>query len=259
MPSSYAHYRFGVQLLPTLPPEIREIISRHRGLYDVGLHGPDIFLYYNPAMKTKVGGLSREIHSQSGAVFFSRLCQARLSEPAMAYLYGLLAHYSLDALCHPFVYCCTQEGSAEHMELESEFDRYLLDKDGKRPPHIQDCGRHIRLAEEECAVAAGFYPDVTAKEISRCVGNMALSLRLLASPRPLFRKAMTAVLGLTPQYSQLLIPENPDPNCARWDGELERLYQQALELYPRLLEQITALLARGEELGQEFAPAFDIY
>lgn len=262
MPSGYAHYRFGAQLLPGLPPEVRRTISRHRGLYDMGLHGPDIFLYYNPAVRNDVAKLSEKFHSQSGLTFFSRVCKRhRLepSEPARAYLYGLLAHYCLDALCHPFVYLHTRDGNLGHLEVETEFDRYLLDKDGKRPPHTQDCSLHMKLTEAQCAVAAGFYPNVTAGEIAQCTRNMARATRLLASPNPTFRKVMTAVLGITGKYSQMLMTQGPDPRCAPLDPELETLYDRALELYPRLLRQILANLTCGVALGQDFEPPFDIY
>lgn len=262
MPSGYAHYRFGTQLLPGLPPEVRRTIHRHRGLYDMGLHGPDIFLYYNPAVSNEISALSRKFHSQSGQTFFSRVCKRhRLepSEPALAYLYGLLAHYCLDALCHPFVYQHTKDGMLGHLEVETEFDRYLLDKDGKRLPHTRDCSLHMKLTEAECAVAAGFYPNVAAGEISRCTRNMARATRLLASPNPTFRKVMTAVLGITGKYSQMLMTEGPNPRCAGLSPELENLYHGALELYPRLLEKITANLSCGAALGRDFSPAFDIY
>ncbi len=258
MPAGYAHYRFGAQLLEALPREAGEIAQRHRALYDVGLHGPDIFLYYNPLRKNPVTPLSEKYHTQTGGAFFGRLCRKDLAEPELAYLYGVLGHYSLDALCHPLVYRCTREGAVGHLAMETEFDRYLLDKDGRRPPHIQDCSRHLKLSEDQCAVIAGFYPETSPGEIAQAVRNMAWSLRQLARPGRIFRKVMTFVLGLTP-YSQMLMPEAPDPLCAPWDGELEALYGQALERYPRMLEQITESLRSGRELGEEFKLPFDIY
>lgn len=41
MPSTYAHYRFGRDVLSGLPPALQGIIQDHRALYDLGLHGPD--------------------------------------------------------------------------------------------------------------------------------------------------------------------------------------------------------------------------
>ena len=45
MPAAYTHYRFGRDVLRLLPPEKRQIIASHRALYDIGLHGPDIFFF----------------------------------------------------------------------------------------------------------------------------------------------------------------------------------------------------------------------
>ena len=56
MPSTYAHYRFGVAMLPGLPGDVRRTIGRFRRLFDVGLHGPDIFYFIS---KT-AGTFSRE-------------------------------------------------------------------------------------------------------------------------------------------------------------------------------------------------------
>ena len=55
MPANYAHYRFGKQLLSGMCPNDRRSIQRFRRLYDMGLHGPDIFFYYNPLIKTATG------------------------------------------------------------------------------------------------------------------------------------------------------------------------------------------------------------
>ena len=52
MTANYAHYRFGKQLLPQLPADVRQCIQRFRRMYDMGLHGPDIFFYHNPLMKS---------------------------------------------------------------------------------------------------------------------------------------------------------------------------------------------------------------
>ena len=123
--------------------------------------------------------------------------------------------------------------------------------DGTRPRDL--------VTREECAVAADFYPQVTGADIARCTRNMSWATWLLTWSSPLYRKAMAAVLRFAPQYTQLVMPEEPNPLCAHLDRELEGLYQDALALYPRLLEQITANLRHGTPLGPDFAPAFDIY
>lgn len=42
MPSTYAHRRFGANVLDHLPAPLREKLEAHRELYDIGLHGPDL-------------------------------------------------------------------------------------------------------------------------------------------------------------------------------------------------------------------------
>lgn len=261
MPGKYAHYRFGAELLKTLPPEIRRTVNRHRALYDVGLHGPDIFFYHNPARQTAAGALGKKFHHQTGKEFFTRACKRHRLEPneaARAYLYGLLAHYCLDMLAHPVINHLTREGNPGHIELETEFDRYLLEKDGKLPPYAQDCSRHMVLNDAEAAEAAAFYPGATAGDVARAVKNMANVSRLLALPAGLPRKALDmGIHTVARKYRQFYMTEGPNPSCAHLDAELEAAYTEALARYPVLLKQIVAYLTCSVPLGSEFDPEFD--
>lgn len=260
MPSAYAHYRFGAQLLKRMPPDFCRTAQRFRQLYDVGLHGPDIFFYYSPLMKTSAGSLGSKLHHQSGIEFFTRACKRLRLEPSeggYAYLYGLLSHYCLDSVCHPFVNARAAEGKMGHVELETEFDRYLLVQDRKTPPSTQDISRHMKLTRGECATAASFYPAATASAISRSVRNMALATRCLTMPQGLPRNVMEKGLHkFGGKYAQFLMSDDPNPICAPLNGKLEALYNTALERYPRLWEQLTAHLAHNAPLGTDFAPEF---
>ena len=46
MPSTYAHYQFGQEVLKELPNDIKKIIIKNKESYDIGLHGQDLFFYY---------------------------------------------------------------------------------------------------------------------------------------------------------------------------------------------------------------------
>ena len=72
MPSTYAHRRFGADVLERLPAELQEKIAPYRELYDIGLHGPDLLFYYHAAKSTPVSALGNAMHEQPGAVFFER-------------------------------------------------------------------------------------------------------------------------------------------------------------------------------------------
>ena len=54
MPSCYAHYRFGVHVLQTLPEQVQKQIEANRNLFDLGLQGPDFFFFYRLGKNTLV-------------------------------------------------------------------------------------------------------------------------------------------------------------------------------------------------------------
>lgn len=254
MPSTYAHYRFGKQLLPTLPQDVQQCITRFRRMYDMGLQGPDFFFYHNPFLKTAAGALGHTFHSQSGQAFFTAACKAASTEAARAYLYGLLAHYCLDSQCHPFIEQKVKAGEGKHIPMEKEFERYLMELDGLENPHTQDLGRKIRLTRGECVTVAAFYPPATPGEVNSSVKFMAIALSFLAGKKRGFIGKI-----LEKSYPSLLehaIPEEADSTAQRTNSELLARFNRCLREYPQLLSQLEAHRKTGEELGENFAPTF---
>jgi len=254
MPASYAHYRFGKLLLPSLPPDVRQCIQRFRRMYDAGLQGPDFFFYFNPFLTTATGQLGKAFHQQTGQEFFPTACKAATSEAARAYLYGLLGHYCLDSVCHPFVNRLAQIGEAEHVPLESEFERFLLVKDGEASPHTFDAGKFLKLTRGECMTVAGFYPSATGGKVSRSIHLMALFLRLLAHPNRKLQERVLNAIG--PGLLAHRTPEESSDELAPYVSELYDLFGQALERYPGMLLQITEHLHTGTPLDPDFASTF---
>lgn len=254
MPASYAHYRFGKQILPALPSDVRQCIQRFRRMYDLGLQGPDIFFFYNPLMKTAVGDLSGKFHSQTGAEFFPAACIQAGSEAAKAYLYGLLAHYCLDSISHPFVRQKVAGGEASHTALESEFDRYLLALDGEPEPHTYDLSPKLKLTRGECMTVAAFYPPATGGNVNLSVKNMARLHKFGANKN----RARTQALlqKVKPALCEGLIPVEEVEAFVRMDSELLARFNRAVKQYPVLLEQLLTHMRTGEGLGEDFAPDF---
>ena len=115
MPSTYAHRRFGADVLVQLPRELREKITPYRPLYDMGLHGPDLMFYYRALQSNPVNRLGNAMHEQPGRVFFTRargvVNTARNKNAALAYALGFVCHFAgqhLPPLCgalHPGKRC----------------------------------------------------------------------------------------------------------------------------------------------------------
>lgn len=260
MPANYAHYRFGTALLSAMPADARRTVQRFRSLYDVGLHGPDIFFYYTPIFKSSTGALGVKYHGQTGQEFFQRVCRAvrmERSEAAMAYLFGVLSHYCLDSLCHPFVKEQASSGAATHMEIETEFDRFLLERDGKIPPHAQDLSQHLRLTPGECETVAKFYPAAGLQTVKDSMRSFLFATRLLCAPegarRTVLKKGMELFI---PDLTGMMMTTTPNPRCAHLNEPLLALYRQAAEQYPEMLSQLQANMTYNATFGKEFDRIF---
>ena len=254
MPASYAHYRFGKLLLPTHPADVRQTIQRFRRMYDMGLQGPDFFFYFNPFLHTSTGELGKVFHRQTGQEFFPVACKAATSDAAKAYLYGLLGHYCLDSICHPFVNQLVKIGEAKHVPLESEFERFLLALDKKPSPETYDMSKKMHLTRGECMTVAGFYPGSTG-------GKVALSIRLMAHFTKFLshgnrKQQMQILQKVAPGLHDHRIPAEEIPELAPYIRELQDLYGQALERYPHMLAQLNAHLKTGAGFGDDFTGDF---
>lgn len=258
MSAAYAHYRFASEVLPALDPAVRTQVSRFRGVFDTGAQGPDFFFYYNPLFPTVQRNLGTKFHSQTGTAFFAsavRRLKLNPSEVGTAYLYGVLAHYCLDREIHAYIHEKESEGCPfDHVEMESEFDRFLLTRDGKIPAHAQDLSRYVKLSRAECATVAELYPGAKARTVVVGVGNMRRLLKLFSSRN---RKTAEMVMRLGGKTAlQMLLPRTQAEGMEEIDRDMLAIYDHARTCYPVLAAQLTALKKTGAELGSEFDPVF---
>ena len=260
MPAVYAHYRFGSQMLSTMPGDIRRSVKRFRRLYDVGLHGPDLFFYYRPMLTTRIQKLGARFPEQTGPEFFSRVCRnLRLepSEAANAYLYGVLCHYSLDSACHPLVMEQCQEDNLEHTRIETAFDRFLMIRDGKASPERESLTQHLALTESECREAARFYPGAEAIHIRRSLKSMVQIRKLLSARDSMTGQLLRNTVGsASTEFAAMEMCPGEDNPWDTFAPQLLERYQQAALRFPELLLQLSAHLTYNAPLGEGFSPTF---
>lgn len=260
MPSIYAHYRFGKLILPRLPADVRGVIQRHRSLFDAGLQGPDFLFYYKPTSKNPINALARTFHYQTGAAFFAAACRnlhSDAGDPEQAYLYGLLGHYCLDALCHPYIREQSKDGNVSHNAIESEFERFLLELDGIKRPQTYPRSRLLKLAKADCRTVSRFYPGVTPEQVREATATMSRATGLMTCGNPIHRAAAKTVLRtLGTEQTGLLMPPKADPACAGHNEALLNRFNQAMRQYPVLLEQIRDHITFREPFGGEFDRIF---
>ncbi len=139
MPGYDTHYLFGVNSYRRLPQSnTKRVIYSHKGAYTLGLLGPDIFFYYATEIVSARKNIGSIMHTTNTDIFFKNMIEyadrkrGRDKDIATAYLAGFLSHYSLDCICHPYVYWRTdylhkgKDYLEKHFTLETDIDILLL-------------------------------------------------------------------------------------------------------------------------------------
>ena len=258
MPSTYAHRRFGADVLQQLPAALQDQIGKNRALFDVGLHGPDLLFYYHAAKSNPVSALGNAMHEQPGRVFFERargvVRQAKDRDAALAYALGFVCHFALDSTCHPYVEAYVRESGVGHCEIETEFDNALMREDGLDPIKFFTAS-HIHPSEKNAKVIAPFYEGISEQVTLDALKGMISVHRLLQASNPVKRWVVLTgmkVLGKYDGMHGLVANPQPNPKCVQSSQKLEELYKTAVPLAVRLIEEY----AENKPLGVEYQHTF---
>lgn len=243
MPSTYAHFRFGQDVLRELADKERQIIEANEELYRIGLHGPDILFYYRPLMPNKINQIGYRTHEKAGEAFFSNaakeLKQHNMDEKQLAYIYGFICHFALDVSCHGYIEKKIKNSGVSHTEIEVEFDRALMILDGFDPLRHQ-LTDHIVPSMQNAEVIQNFFGGVTQKHIRQALKRMIFDNHLLVAPGKIKRFFIYSVMRMTGNYKEmhgLLVNFEENPVCKDSTEKLFALYDKAKELAVRLIEE----------------------
>ena len=259
MPSVYAHTRMGRRMIPVLDAEIVSCIRSHSHLYELGLCGPDFLYFHNPLKPDWIFRLADSVHNAPGRDFFTpaaRQLRLQPDEGARAYLYGVLAHFTLDSCCHPFIHEMHDAGVAGHMEMEAEFDRWLLEQDGCPSPCTAKTAAHLRPDGGEAKKIARFYPRMTPELVQSSFRNYRVLLGLCAVPAHSLRRSLIASGLFSDKARQAMLLPAANPRCKTLTPEIYARYLQAEQCFPALMAQLQELLRRGTAPGAEFDRVF---
>ena len=247
MPSTYAHFKFAKEVLHFMPPKAITAVKDNPMLYFTGCHGPDILFYYKAIKSNGVNRLGYAMHERSAAPFFERTKELvkKGGQPSLAYTMGFITHFALDSTCHGYVESRRKAAGISHTKLEVEFDRSLLEADGKNAVKQRLCG-HISPRKTIAQVIAPFF-DLTPREIERSMRDMRTICNLFVCPnavkRGIVRGVLKAVGGELPDQ---VMTKLPDPACAESNAAMKELYDEALGTAKLLAEDYMNTLGGGE-------------
>lgn len=269
MPSVYAHRRFGRQVLMRLPEPVKTAAKQYKRQFGIGLQGPDFFFFYRAWKSTPVAGLGLRIHRTPAFELFSGfreiLREREQDSMETACVLGTICHFMLDSACHRYVGEQMKETGESHNTIETEFERFLMEKDGLDPLRFP-IWKFIPTDAATAECLACLYGSAAAdggnnsadiglvsvdESIVRiCLKDMRLIKRLLSASTPFGQKLLRGAMGLTGHYDEIqghLMTLTPNPRCI---GSSKRL----LELSDGAVEETAALITEYYENIRTDAP-----
>lgn len=263
MPAFYAHYRFGRDVLCAAPPQLRALCEKNRSLFDTGLHGPDLFFFYRPAIPNRVNKIGYNAHHFSGRAFLHRgrrvVCAARDREASMAYLCGLMCHFALDSTCHPCVHESMEKFGVSHAAVETALDRTLLLLDGFDPARF-DPVAHLDTSRRAAAIIAPFYPPALTATVEKSLQSMIFYGRFLFNQNRALRAVTDKALYITFHHNaifDMMMTPCDNPRCADSSKSLLELYDEALKAAQVLLEETLLYVDTGRGGSALFDKTFE--
>ena len=261
MPTTYAHWRFGDKCIKTLPNNLQEIINKNREIFDFGVHGPDIFFYYNCLKHNKINQFGTNLHE---IAYKAILAEFKNNYPkvddkygAISYILGFTCHFTLDSYCHGYIERKEEISKVSHGKIESQFDRYLLKKDGCDPVK-KSVTFSLHPSKQIAYTISQLFDEISFKEAYKAIKDQKLYLNLLKDNSDIKRFVLTKGMDLAKvsKFKDLLITKEDDPKCLDASLRLDKYFDMAVKHYPILVNDVLNYLNDKNELSDYFKHDF---
>ena len=252
MPTTYTHYIYGQEVFQMLPKEIQKKIYPCMGLYNIGVHGPDILFYYRSFYKNDINQYGVKIHKEPMEQFllhaFSVYDKQKDKKEAYAYLAGFMTHFILDSSCHPYIRRRIRETGISHTEIETDWD-YLMMKRNHLNPIRYKAADHIQAEYDYARVIAPYYHK-TPGQIDKSLFYMKFVLNVM------FRSSYGVKQQIAAFINEKFLPEKnfqhyfrkTRVNAANKETceELTQKYEASKELCAQMIEELYYALEEKE-------------
>lgn len=258
MPSTYTHYRFGNTGLKEIDFTDKQIIDYYRPIYDFGVHGPDIFFYYKPWEKNPVNQTGYKMHETPMIDFLKTAKEAydksRHKDAVKAYIYGFAGHFLLDSFCHTYIEeKIESDKDATHNLIETELDRYFMEKDGLSP-FTDSPGFSLRPSRKKAKLIKELFPQISKEDVFSSISQFKFFVDLITPKNKFKRNFLIATLKASGNFGLLdkILADNPPECCLDSNSVLEAQFEKALEEYPKIISQVREYLENGTDPGEYF-------
>ena len=261
MPTTYAHWRFGDKCIRMLPDDLQNIILNNRAIFDYGVHGPDIFFYYNCLKHNEVNRYGSAMHDipykDTLAQIKENFKKTENKDMALSYLLGFTCHFTLDSYCHGFIEKVDETMPYSHGKIESQFDRYLLIKDGFNPV-TKSVTDMFHPDKKKAKVISGLFNKFDEDIIYKTLKDQKLYLNLLKDNSDIKRFFLTTAMDIAkvPSFKDLLITKENVEELKPVNIRLNKYFDMALKHYPVLADSLIGYLSDKNELNTYFKHNF---
>ena len=254
MPTTYSHYRFGAECIGVMPEELQKIVNEHRDLFDIGVHGPDIFFY--DLLHDNIVSYGDKMHFQEARPFFENCIKVyhenEEKDEMMAYILGFLTHFTFDSQAHGYVDRKAEVSGITHNLVESQYDGYLMRKEGRKV-NLVDRSESLKPSKEAARIIALFFPfdERIMYRVCKCHKRVINTLNCVSN----FKfKFTNFCLKLTKGDGKKDLPVSREELaiCKDSNLRLEKLQKKALKLYPKLLNDFLKALHGEKKLMRYF-------
>lgn len=212
MPDIWTHILCGIEAIEGIKDnELKNEIKKGTNLFNLGTQGPDIFYYYrflNGINNSYGGNLGRLMHTREtgeffvqGLYFLNKINNRSDYMKMLVYLSGFMCHFTLDSICHPYIYYSAEKESiikneeylldSYHKKLEIIIDTLLLESKTGIKSFLYPAYREIDVGEKMPQIILDFLErtinylygiKIGGNQINSAYRDMKTGLRILHDP-----------------------------------------------------------------------------
>lgn len=260
MPATYAHWAFGRECIEKMPKNLQEIIHENRDIYNLGVHGPDIFFY--DLINSKVVKYGYQLHNIPAEEFFKKSKEAFINHDEkaemLAYIMGFLSHFVLDCECHSYIERKIEVSGLSHNHIEAQWERHVMLMD-YRTPNLIDRAEALKPNKKNAKIISYFHPFEAKTVLATCTWQRYIVslVTAISPPKQKFFQKIAKKLGIE-NYGDLYIGFEEIEECRDSNLRLDKLAQKALDRYPKLMKNLLNYLNGQEKLDKYFNYDFSV-
>ena len=187
--------------------------------------------------KNAIRAYGTQLHEKNGFTVFDKARKHRTDEPSAynAYLCGFLCHFTLDLFCHPYI-DQTMNDKLTHGKIESEFDKFLLRKDGK-PIRGYNTASPI-INENGTSEASAVLLGIPQTNIAKAIKTMCKINGWFSKKGELFHSIAHTFLRLAKmdrKFGDMFLHKKDDPLCEATNGVLDKKFTDAVPVARALI------------------------